>query len=208
MMMQKTLAVRGRTALALLVTPLVLVACLPSSYVVLLPDADGKVGRVLVQGDKGKQELSKAGEGAALTGDAGKAFTLEQKDVERKFAGALAATAQRPQRFLLQFESGGATLTPASQALLPKVLEEVRNRPAPDISVIGHTDTVGAPEGNVALGLTRAQFVAGLVQADLNKANLQAVAIDVTSHGESNLLVRTADEVDEPRNRRVEVTVR
>lgn len=198
---------RTRRTLALLL-PLLLSACLPSSYVVLLPDADGKVGRVLVQGGKGKQELSKAGEGAALTGDAGKAFTLEQKDVERKFAGALAATAQRPQRFLLQFETGGATLTPASQALLPKVLEAVRSRPAPDLSIIGHTDTVGAAEGNTALGLTRARFVADLITADLKKASLKAVAVDVTSHGESNPVIRTADEVDEPRNRRVEVTVR
>jgi len=32
--------------------------------------------------------------------------------------------------------------------------------------------------------------------------------IDVSSHGESELRVRTADDVLEPRNRRVEISVR
>ena len=32
--------------------------------------------------------------------------------------------------------------------------------------------------------------------------------LQVTSHGEKNLLVSTPDETEEPRNRRVEVTVR
>ena len=42
-----------------------------------------------------------------------------------------------------------------------------------------------------------------LVQAGLNP-----VALDVRSHGEGELLVPTADNVFEPKNRRVEVTVR
>ena len=31
--------------------------------------------------------------------------------------------------------------------------------------------------------------------------------LDIESHGEDNLLVKTADQVREPRNRRVEITV-
>ena len=34
------------------------------------------------------------------------------------------------------------------------------------------------------------------------------VVIEVTSHGEADLLVKTADEVADPRNRRVEITIR
>ena len=37
---------------------------------------------------------------------------------------------------------------------------------------------------------------------------LDASAINVTSHGEATLLVPTADDVSEARNRRVEITVR
>ena len=44
--------------------------------------------------------------------------------------------------------------------------------------------------------------------AVLVSAGLSLGQIEVGSHGESNLLVPTADNVNEPRNRRVEVTVR
>jgi outer membrane protein OmpA-like peptidoglycan-associated protein len=46
------------------------------------------------------------------------------------------------------------------------------------------------------------------VRALLIKAGLSPSAIDVRSHGEAELLVRTADGVAEAKNRRVEITVR
>ena len=42
----------------------------------------------------------------------------------------------------------------------------------------------------------------------LKAAAAEAVHLDITSHGERNLLVPTPDNTAEPRNRRVEVTVR
>ena len=48
----------------------------------------------------------------------------------------------------------------------------------------------------------------GIQCALLVQAGLDMAAIDVRSHGEAELLVPTADGVFEPRNRRVEVTVR
>jgi outer membrane protein OmpA-like peptidoglycan-associated protein len=42
----------------------------------------------------------------------------------------------------------------------------------------------------------------------LVKAGLNPSTIDVTSHGEGDPLVRTPDNRAEPRNRRVEITVR
>jgi outer membrane protein OmpA-like peptidoglycan-associated protein len=42
----------------------------------------------------------------------------------------------------------------------------------------------------------------------LVQAGLIPAAIDLRSHGEAELLVPTADNVFEPKNRRVEVTVR
>ena len=57
---------------------------------------------------------------------------------------------------------------------------------------------------NVELGLRRANAVRTI----LVDAGLARSAIAVASHGEAALLVRTADGVFEPRNRRVEITVR
>ena len=70
--------------------------------------------------------------------------------------------------------------------------------------VIGHTDTTGAGLSNVELGLKRANSVRNL----LVEARLNPALIEVTSHGEADLLVPTGDDVAEPRNRRVEITIR
>jgi outer membrane protein OmpA-like peptidoglycan-associated protein len=40
------------------------------------------------------------------------------------------------------------------------------------------------------------------------QAGLDASTVEVTSHGETDLLVKTPDETPEPRNRRVEIAVR
>ena len=63
---------------------------------------------------------------------------------------------------------------------------------------------MGTQQANFALGLKRAISVRDL----LVKAGLDGSTIDVTSHGEADLLVKTPDETPEPRNRRVEITVR
>jgi outer membrane protein OmpA-like peptidoglycan-associated protein len=72
------------------------------------------------------------------------------------------------------------------------------------VLVVGHTDTTGSTDSNFELALRRANTVRGL----LIDAGLAAAAIDVRSHGELELLVKTANGVFEPKNRRVEITVR
>ena len=47
-----------------------------------------------------------------------------------------------------------------------------------------------------------------MVRALLAEAGLDPASIEVTSHGEAALLVPTADDTYEPRNRRVEITIR
>jgi len=87
---------------------------------------------------------------------------------------------------------------------VPEILRTVGGRVVPEVDVVGHTDTTGTPQGNVQLGLKRAAVVREL----LLRAGLDSSLIDVRSHGEADPLVRTADNVYEPRNRRVEVAVR
>ncbi len=68
----------------------------------------------------------------------------------------------------------------------------------------GHTDTTGNAQNNVELAMRRANVVRSM----LVQTGLSTLMIDVRSHGEAELLVPTADNVSEPRNRRVEITVR
>jgi outer membrane protein OmpA-like peptidoglycan-associated protein len=74
----------------------------------------------------------------------------------------------------------------------------------PDVVVVGHTDTMGTLAANAELGMRRATMVRNM----LIDAGLDATTIEVTSHGEGDLLVRTPDETPEPRNRRVEISVK
>ena len=100
---------------------------------------------------------------------------------------------------------GGCQSKPVSYAaLLPQIVAAAAKRPGVDVSIIGHSDTVGKAEANAALALKRAQAIAD----QLKEKDLQAAALSVESHGEANLLVKTPDETPEPRNRRVEVSVR
>ena len=70
--------------------------------------------------------------------------------------------------------------------------------------VTGHTDTTGALLANDELSLKRAQVVAQL----LIKNGAPALRTEAVGRGKRELLVKTADEVDEPQNRRVEIVVR
>lgn len=180
-----------------------LAGCASKSYVVLLENPDGSTGAVVVKGSQGEQVIDQARHGAALDG-ATKPAAVAEADIQRDFAAAMAARPLLPERFLLYFASGGAQLTAESQALLPKIVDSAAKRPAVDVSIIGHTDTVGRAEQNEELALKRAQAIAELIKAK----GLQVHALSIESHGERNLLIRTADEVAEPRNRRVEISLR
>jgi outer membrane protein OmpA-like peptidoglycan-associated protein len=132
------------------------------------------------------------------------AENIPPEQIKRDFADAMGARPQLPERFLFYFESGGIQLTAESAALLPKIVDNSAQRPGVDASIIGHTDTVGKADTNTALALRRAISVARMIKA----RGLKVVALTVESHGESNPLVKTPDETAEPRNRRVEISLR
>lgn len=177
--------------------------CASKSYVALLESPDGTTGKVFIKGAKGEQVIDRAGSAAPLDGSkAAKAMPEEQ--LKKDFSEAMAARPALPERFILYFELGGAKLTPESEALLPKVIENAAKRPGVDVSIIGHTDTAGKADANEALALKRAQAVADMIKAK----GLKVTALTVESHGERNLLIQTPDETPEPRNRRVEISIR
>ena len=181
-------------------------ACAPASYVVLLESPEGAPpGQVVVRSPDGREaQLTEAGGALALAADGARPVTISASQFERHFSDTQAVQPLPAEVFLLYFEIGGTALTGESIALMPSVLQTVSQRPVPDISVTGHTDTVGEATVNERLARERAEYVA----AWLRSANPEVVAITVASHGQRNLLIPTADGVAEPRNRRVEITVR
>ena len=187
---------------------LVLSACAPSNLFVLLEDDDGQVGAIQVQNEAGSQTLTQAGQATGLD-RAGQEpvepFVLEEDEIRDVFGEALDAQPEPPATFLLYFRTGTSDLTAESQALIPEILATIDARETPPrIAVVGHTDTLGSASVNAALSLDRANVVRDL----LLSRDLDPDFVEATSHGENNPLVPTADDVSEPRNRRVEVTIR
>jgi outer membrane protein OmpA-like peptidoglycan-associated protein len=88
--------------------------------------------------------------------------------------------------------------------MLTDILSTIQARQSEHISVVGHSDTLGDKAYNLSLSMRRAAAVKQrLVQEGIDEAH-----IDITSHGEENPLVKTADNVSNPKNRRVEVVIR
>jgi outer membrane protein OmpA-like peptidoglycan-associated protein len=174
--------------------------------VVLLPDSDtGNVGRVVVSNQEGSTELATAWASTRVSlAQAPQIRTLSESEVKRRFADVIATLPPPPRHFVLNFQFDSEELTESSRRLLQDVRQAVKSYPVPDVVVIGHTDTTGARQSNVELGLRRANAVRSL----LVQAGLSTLMIETRSHGEAELLVPTGDNVSEPRNRRVEITVR
>jgi len=175
--------------------------------VVLLPDDAGQVGRITLSSPQGTQELSRAGE-AVRVSTAEPALpapvAMDSAYITRIFGAALAARPGPPAHFVLYFEGDSDRLTAESQTRLAEVARSVVERRALAVSIVGHTDTVGTREYNFQLGLRRARRV----QEAIRTQPVDQSIVRVDSHGEADPLVKTGDNVAEPRNRRVEVTVR
>lgn len=177
---------------------------LPPDRVVLLPEADGKVGKVVVTTAGGEQVLDTAYAGAQVDAKGTIVRVTESEaSVRARYGALLAAQPPRPQSFVLYFASG-TELTAESQRTLEQIKSALAGRPAPELTVIGHTDRVGKVETNDALSLKRATAVRDMLAA----SGVHAAAMDVAGRGEREPLVSTADEVAEPRNRRVEINIR
>lgn len=199
----------------------VLVACGPrqvrtpvpdpktATLVTLLPDADGSTGRASVTGkapNAQPTELASARESTVvgLNGATTKVTIVSADDVQRQYGSLLASLPPAAQHFTLYFRFESDELTPESKALVPDILNAVKGRPVPEVVATGHTDTTGTPASNFELGMKRATMVRAL----LADAGLDPASIEVTSHGEAALLVSTPDDTYEPKNRRVEITIR
>ena len=60
---------------------------------------------------------------------------------------------------VVEFESGSATLTASGRAILDEMAAAIKQIGAPKVQLIGHTDSQGNHQANVALSLARASTV-------------------------------------------------
>lgn len=196
-------------SLVVLVLLLVTVGCAttPKASFYLVPDPEGKVGEVTVKNQAATVTLSKANETVAAPRE-DKPFTASREatseEIQTKFGDALAIMPPPPRGFVIYFDSGSSEINAASKPLFEQVLAEVKKRDSRDISLNGHTDRAGEDALNMKLSMDRANRVKDL----LVKQGIKPEYLSIEYYGESKPIVPTADNVHEPKNRRVEVVVR
>jgi outer membrane protein OmpA-like peptidoglycan-associated protein len=171
---------------------------------VVLPDADGTVGQITVDDGSNQQILNEAYAAADIKNGKLRKTKTEQGEVQQVFGKALAAQPVLPTKFMVNFETNTDTLTQASIAVLDQVIADIERRAAYLVEVVGHTDSQASDKYNAQLSLRRASSVRNF----LIEKGIKEDTIYATGRGEKDPLIPTGDKVTEPRNRRVEITVR
>lgn len=183
--------------------------------IVLVPNAAVREVRVLARNESGDTMLDMV---RPVEGDAGDRVVVPFHTASRVLNVDVLLTAEsgatREYRFTpwslqteargLNFATGSATIASSDLAVLDAVAEELRAAVERvgqyvdlQLYIAGYTDTVGRASANEALSRDRAHAIA----RHMRQRGI-TVPIMIQGFGESALAVATADNVDEPANRR------
>jgi K(+)-stimulated pyrophosphate-energized sodium pump len=134
---------------------------------------------------------------------------VEEKSFLTQFTAYLSDTSDTtvPKRFVfddLNFETGTATLTTASQATVDELASLLKAHPDVRVTLEGHTDSTGNAAANKKLSQDRAAAVkAKLVE----QGGLAPDRIRTAGYGEERPLASNDSEEGRARNRRTELVV-
>jgi iron complex outermembrane receptor protein len=106
-----------------------------------------------------------------------------------------------PKSYLVFFDFNKSDLTPQAVSIVGQAAANAGPAKVTQLTVTGHTDTVGSDAYNMRLSRRRAESVA----AQLEKDGIPSSEISIVAKGKRDLLVPTADGVKEPQNRRVQI---
>ncbi len=106
-----------------------------------------------------------------------------------------------PKTYLVFFDFNKSDLTPDATTIVDQAAKNAGPAKVTQLTVTGHTDTVGSDAYNMRLSRRRAQSVA----TELEKDGIASSEIEIVAKGKRDLLVPTKDGVKEPQNRRVQI---
>jgi iron complex outermembrane recepter protein len=106
-----------------------------------------------------------------------------------------------PHSYLVFFDFNKSDLTSQAVSIVNQAAANAGPAKVTQLTVTGHTDTVGSDAYNMRLSRRRAESVA----AQLEKDGIASSEIEIVAKGKRDLLVPTADGVKEPQNRRVQI---
>ncbi len=134
----------------------------------------------------------------------GSNFCISPEDARALLDEALAACAPPgPVNFIVYFGFDKTNITDAARATIDEVVAAVNAMGTSALSLVGHTDTVASVEYNQTLSEARAKRVSSALTA----RGVPAGAMTLAGRSENDLAVATGNNVREPLNRRVEITL-
>jgi outer membrane protein OmpA-like peptidoglycan-associated protein len=172
--------------------------------VILLPNADGKSTGIVFKANGQETTVTEPYQGIESTGGKVVSKTFSAEEMQRLYPDVMQALPEKPRSFTLRFEENGTKLTAESAMMVEDIRQEILKRAVPEVTVIGHTDRVGSEEDNLRLSRARAEAIRDILIA----GGVPAQIIQAIGLGELEPEVMTEDGVAEPRNRRVEISVR
>jgi len=114
------------------------------------------------------------------------------------------AAAPVTRTYIVYFGHDSARLTDRAREIVAEAARAALSGQPTRVEVVGHTDRRGRTAYNQALSQRRAQAVA----SELRRRGVPSGQVAVQAVGETLLAVETPDQVREPQNRRVEITLR
>jgi outer membrane protein OmpA-like peptidoglycan-associated protein len=104
----------------------------------------------------------------------------------------------------VSFDLGSATLRPDAMDAYGRIAAILKTYDKTVIHVVGHTDTSGSADFNQGLSERRAAAVGTFLASQ----GVPGTRLREEGRGERELIVRTADNVKEARNRRVDIVIK
>jgi len=133
----------------------------------------------------------------------------QESDLRRDLRGSGFLVARQGNNLVLNmrsdvlFEPNSTTLSPEGEKFLNLLGGTLRYYNLTTVEVDGYTDTSGPTDKNLAISQRRAEAVARAIES----GGVDAKRIKAQGFGETGLKIPTGDNVNEPRNRRIEIRI-
>jgi outer membrane protein OmpA-like peptidoglycan-associated protein len=173
--------------------------------IVLLLKSDKKHNEIEIKTKAGSSSIENAYDYTLLKSERSLPKVLSKMsdaEIKKLFGNVLLGANHKLVKFIVYFD--GIHIVADSEKKLLNIIDVISKTEDAYIQVIGHTDTRGEKESNEILAKKRADIVARKIKDATNSYLYMAVE----SYGEYNLALKTADEVREPLNKRVEILIR
>ena len=173
--------------------------------ITLLPDEDGKVGRVFVKGDHGGEvNLDRAYAYSSDGCDTLVPLQSSAEEVQQRYAAVVEKLPPHARHYLIHFALGTDEMLPQSAAVIDALMEDLRSGSTPEVSIVGHADKLGNAESNLKLSHRRTRAVHALL---MKRGVRKTSRIEQAWRGDKEPLPGTETARVAPRNRRVDVKI-